>query len=497
MKKLIILTIIVLGAFLAKAQQKGFYLTVDGHLGANNFCYTLNGGNKSVPQLGWGGSLGLQYFFTRHWGIGTGLGISFYNSRGNYSNSSQDDPAHYAFNGMHDDDLGLLNDNYKDYTLLLGLDNWTETQTGYFLEVPLMLRYQTKWGKAEKVGMYFGVGAKVQIPIISQKYGVKDGSQLSVSAYYPIPDLTLPDSDGPDVSVHGYGVNTKTGYKGDMDLKISFAASAELGFLFSLSRRVDLTLGAYLDYGFNNIKKDNKTSEAYLISPENGEKTIQPSSYVGDHLQYQGYINSYTTENVNLLGMGWKIGLRIKLGKLTESEIPLSKTESGAIAPLTEKQIIIEKSRVDTIYVIDTAKYQTIGTVSNSDKGVDTDVKPKNQLTQEEMTIITEPIFFDLDKDILRPASIAILNEKVKILKKYPAMQLLITGNTCDLGNEEYDMALGLRRAVSAQKYLESQGINKAHISTVSKSSSEPLKPNNSEENREWNRRCDFFPMGY
>ncbi len=306
----------MLGVFLAKAQQKGLYLTIDGGLGANHFCYTLNSGNKSVPQLGWGGNLGVQYFFTKHWGLGTGIGISFYNSKGNYSNSWQNDLSHYSFNGMHDDDLGTLDDNYKYYTLLLGLSNWTEIQKGYFLEVPLMLRYQTKWGASEKVGIYFGVGLKMQVPIISQKYKVQNGSQLSVSAYYDAPDMTLPDPHGPDVSDHGYGTNSNISYSGTMNLKLGLAATGEVGFLFMLSRRVDLTLGAYLDYDFINMKKNNKTAEGYLICPENGATTIQPSSYVGDRLQYHGYLNSYTTDKVNLLGVGGKVGLRIKLGKL-------------------------------------------------------------------------------------------------------------------------------------------------------------------------------------
>ncbi len=319
MKKLIISAIVVLGTLSATAQQKGFYLTAGGSLGANNFRYALDN-NKSVPQLGFGGSLGLQYFFTKHWGLGTGIGLSFYNSKGDYSNSSQNDPVHYSFGGMHDDDPGPLGNDYKNYNLMLGLNDWTETQKGYFLEVPLMLMYQTKWGASEKVGMYFGIGAKVQIPIISQEYEVKDGSQLSVSAYYPTPDMTLPDPNGPDMSNHGYGTNSKTGFNGDMDLKTGFAATGELGFLFSLSRRVDLTLGAYLDYGFTDIKNGNKTDEGYLINPENRAKTIQPSAYVGDNLQYNGYVNSYAVDKVNLFGVGGKVGLRIKLGKIKKDE---------------------------------------------------------------------------------------------------------------------------------------------------------------------------------
>ncbi len=319
--KTILIIGLILSAFIAAAQEKGWYLTAAGSLGANNYRYTLDNKNHSIPQLGFGGNLGVQYFFSRHWGLATGVGISFYNSKGNYANSWDNDPQHYAFEGMYDDDFRyLFGDDYTHYTLRLGLSDWTEVQQGYFIEIPLMLMYQTKWGASQSWGMYFGVGAKAQIPVISQTYKVNTGSELSVSAYYETPDLVLPDPNGPDVSWHGYGVNDKITYDGDMEVKTSFALSGKIGFLKTLSPRVDLTLGAYLDYGLNNIKNGNKTEGAYLIGPENNAKTIHPSSYVGDHLQYNGYLNSHAVDKVNLLAIGGELGVRIRLGKL-ETEV--------------------------------------------------------------------------------------------------------------------------------------------------------------------------------
>lgn len=330
MKKIKCISVIalLLGAVSLPAQQKGLYLTVGGSLGANHYRYFLDNDDRSVPQLGFGGNLGVQYFFTKHWGLASGVGISYYQSKGYYANSWENDPEHYLFNGMYDDDFRYaFGDDYTNYALRLGLNDWREVQQGYFFEIPLMFMYQTKWGKRQSWGMYAGVGGKVQLPVISQTYRVKTGSELSVAAYYEKPDLVLPDPYGPDVSWHGYGTNSDTGYRGDMDVKPSFALSGEIGFLKSLSPRVDLMLGAYLDYGLNNIKDGNKTDEGYLIYPENNAKTIHPSAYVGDHLAYNGYVNSHAVDNVNLIGVGGKVGVRIRLGKDKKEEKPVEETK--------------------------------------------------------------------------------------------------------------------------------------------------------------------------
>lgn len=486
MKKIILTLLLSLAIFGVSAQEKGLYLTAGVGLGANHFCYTLDNDNVSTPRLGFGGSLGIQYFFTKHWGLATGVGLSFYNSQGNYSNTYTNDASHYSFNDMYDDDFRNEGNGNDIYTLRLGLDNWTEIQRGYFLEIPLLLMYQTKWGEKENWGMYFGIGAKVQIPVFGEEYEVKNGSELSVSALYDKPYVIFPDPNGPTLNQHGYGKNTKLDYEGELNVKTGFAATAEIGLLKTLSRRVDLTLGAYFDYGFTDIKDGNKTEEGYLICPENGSKTIHPSDYVGDNLQYNGYINSHAVDKVNLLAIGGKIGIRVKLGKLSEKV-----KEEDTVAVIPEKSR--EKDTVYHIHVypIDTNRHEP---VQQAAVAIPTErLQPKD----DELRILLEPIFFDLDKDKLLPASILILNRKAAILERYPKMQLLITGNTCDLASDTYNLKLGERRAKASQKYLEDLGINRGRLSIVSQSFHHPMKPNLDESNREKNRRCDFYPTGY
>ena len=469
MKRIIFTVSLMLIAIISvQAQEKGSYLTVSGSIGMNQFRYEMDNGRMGDPRLGYGGALGYQYFFSRHWGLGTGIGIAYYSTRAKYNNSFNNDAAHYEFEGRIDNDWG---DHPKDYTLQLQLSNWTEKQYAYFLEVPLMLYYQTKWGEKQKAGLYWGIGAKAQFPVIYGKYEVTNASKLSVQGYYTEPHLTI---DGDAIvngskELHGYGTTGKTGFKDDLDIKMSFAGTAELGFLVALNRRVDLTIGGYFDYGFVNIKDGNKSEgdNDYLIEPST---TAHPTK-VGEGLQYNGIVNSHVTNDVKLLAVGGKVGLRIKLGKLTEKPVEEEKEEMIVVQEvIKEPEPVVE---VKPIVV--------------EDPGV----------SQADLAILSEPIFFDLAKHNLKPDAIEVLDRKVAILKKYPDIQIVIAGNTCDLGGDRINIPLGQRRADAARDYLENNGINTSRMTTITQAANYPMVPNTNEQNRSKNRRDDFKPSGY
>jgi peptidoglycan-associated lipoprotein len=77
-------------------------------------------------------------------------------------------------------------------------------------------------------------------------------------------------------------------------------------------------------------------------------------------------------------------------------------------------------------------------------------------------------------------------------MKKTDNAKIQIEGHTCDIGTNEYNLALGERRANSAKTYLESLGISSSRISTISYGEERPLVPNSDEANRSKNRRDEF-----
>ncbi|HEY3113881.1 MAG TPA: OmpA family protein, partial [Gemmatimonadaceae bacterium] len=80
-------------------------------------------------------------------------------------------------------------------------------------------------------------------------------------------------------------------------------------------------------------------------------------------------------------------------------------------------------------------------------------------VTAVDTTKITAPIYFDFDKSTIRPDAAATLDAKVPWLQANPGMRIRIEGNADERGSDEYNLALGQRRAASAKRYLVDHGI--------------------------------------
>lgn len=102
------------------------------------------------------------------------------------------------------------------------------------------------------------------------------------------------------------------------------------------------------------------------------------------------------------------------------------------------------------------------------------------------------PIYFDYDKSEIRSDAHATLDAKLPLLRANPSMHIRIEGNTDSRGSNEYNMALGLRRANAARRYLVSQGIDNSRIEVVSYGEERPVDPGTTEEAYAKNRRDDF-----
>jgi peptidoglycan-associated lipoprotein len=77
-------------------------------------------------------------------------------------------------------------------------------------------------------------------------------------------------------------------------------------------------------------------------------------------------------------------------------------------------------------------------------------------------------------------------------MSKNPAAKIQIEGHTCEIGTNEYNLALGERRANSAKRYLEGLGVSSRRISTISYGEERPLDPGHTEDARSKNRRDEF-----
>lgn len=101
-------------------------------------------------------------------------------------------------------------------------------------------------------------------------------------------------------------------------------------------------------------------------------------------------------------------------------------------------------------------------------------------------------IYFDYNEDVLRPEDRTILNAHANWLVKNPEYQVKIEGNCDERGTEEYNLALGQRRADNAKKYLTDMGVDGKRISTISYGKERPLDTAHNEAAWAKNRNDHF-----
>ena len=115
------------------------------------------------------------------------------------------------------------------------------------------------------------------------------------------------------------------------------------------------------------------------------------------------------------------------------------------------------------------------------------------QKLRDEMRMFEyEKIYFDFDKSELKPEARATLKNKAEWLKAHPQFSLRIEGNCDERGTNEYNLALGQRRADAAMKFLIALGVSGDKISTISYGEERPADPGHNEAAWRKNRRDEF-----
>jgi len=102
------------------------------------------------------------------------------------------------------------------------------------------------------------------------------------------------------------------------------------------------------------------------------------------------------------------------------------------------------------------------------------------------------PIYFDFDKSNIRKDQVSRMGDNADYLKQNPNIRIRIEGNTDPRGTNEYNMALGERRALAAKKDLRKRGIPEANMTTVSYGEERILVHGSDEASWAQNRRDDF-----
>ncbi len=103
-----------------------------------------------------------------------------------------------------------------------------------------------------------------------------------------------------------------------------------------------------------------------------------------------------------------------------------------------------------------------------------------------------QPVYFDYDSSTIGGGEAAKCDAVAEYLSKNAAVGVIVEGNCDERGSEEYNLALGERRALAIRAYLVSKGIDGSRIQTKSYGEDKPVAFGHDEESWRLNRRGEF-----
>jgi len=124
------------------------------------------------------------------------------------------------------------------------------------------------------------------------------------------------------------------------------------------------------------------------------------------------------------------------------------------------------------------------GTTTSSNPGV----TPGSQ--EDLVANVGDRVFFELNSSKITDTAQATLDKQAAFLAKYPQDRFQIAGNCDDRGTEEYNIALGNRRAHAAKEYLTAKGVSGSRLTTISYGKDRPTALGDNEEAWAQNRNA-------
>ncbi len=120
-------------------------------------------------------------------------------------------------------------------------------------------------------------------------------------------------------------------------------------------------------------------------------------------------------------------------------------------------------------------------------------LKDEARLMQEAKDMfLNDDIYFEFDSSTLTPEAQLALKKKAEWLQNNPESTSTIEGHCDDRGTNEYNLALGDRRATSAKNFLVDLGISASRLTAISYGEERPVDLGKNEEAWAKNRRCHF-----
>lgn len=438
--------------------RKGHYLQflLGGGYGANGFSLkNVSDELKNARNSGGGnGLVQFNYVYYFHENVGFMVGAEFELMsnvtvlNGTKTWSSQGD--------SDGDGVG------EEYDHMVTMNDWKEQQMSYFLGLPIGFQFQWPIANMPKVThrnnqlrMYADIGVKVNY-IVGQSYKLKSGS-ISHSGYYDKWNLVIDNLNDRDYYTETVGEDIKK-EKNKLSLNnLSVDGMVDLGFMIPVAEHLDVMVGLYANYTFNNLKKDSKEI-GWRNTSDEAKGTYR------EHAFMESYDGVLATDYVKAVHP-WDVG--VKVGISWNKPAKKAKKYETALA-------------YDTTYQVNRREVA----------GERIAAKKINDIMKKSVIWFD----FDSDKPKLQPADV--IDKIAAVLLEHPEQTVLVYGHCSKEGSMEYNQNLSERRAASIVRLLKQKGIPSSQM--VSKGFSYTQQYDDSENpyhNIALDRRVEIIPV--
>lgn len=254
---------------------------------------------------------------------------------------------------------------------------------------------------------------------------------------------------------------------------------------YAFGNRDELTpfLLAGVGVARTDVALSNNDRTHFTASVGAGLTSLLFSDVVRGRIDVRGVYDDYSD---NLLDAVMTAGIEVALGRSR------GETIIKTVDRIVEKEVATIKEVVKEVEPLDT---DGDGIPDYRDDCPDTlkGARTDNRGCALGQTLTIENIEFDFNKATLTPSSTPILDAAAKFLNSQDNLNVVVAGHTDDIGSEAYNQKLSETRANSVLKALVDRGVNANRLKALGLGESFPRVPNDSQENRDRNRRVEFL----
>jgi len=411
-----------------------------------------------------GFNVGVRYsYFFLHWlGFTTGLDYSTFNST-------------ITMKGVMDWNSGIKNLQGEEYIHRLNFSgegeaqsNWKEVEYLGMVEIPIALSFRYK---PNKVGFISTLGLKLGFPV---KGRYRYEGTLNHSAYFKSLNY-LEYNDRHFIANDSYNELYKD-YKSDTWSVVNAEVFGEIGMLFQVHERVDLSLSVYGGYCVNDVNKTAYSERGALGFRTAQQAVSAPDMNLTCMNAYNGLIGTNAIDHINPWNCGVKIGVHIYCAKENDAE-RAARLAKHDVAPAPEPQVIYVR---DTVTLRDTTILH------------DTVVDVHEQVTRMLEKVIIYYKSGDAKTPIINPANL--LNDAAAIIAANPQIRVSVEGHASSDGNPDFNQMLSQSRAMNVANILREKGVKDSQIEIRAYGSDHPLKfGDQNDKNKD--RRVEIIPI--